>query len=182
MKTYRWKGIYYNSIENCSVDVAAHEIVIKSDITGKHDNISFSCQYHINAAADWKVISFRIIYTLSGVKHTISASHTHKGWMINGQVRPEFNNCTDIDITLTPCTNSLPVNRLKPQNNKPQQIEVLYIDVLENTFRITRQQYTKKSTSVYNFQNVPNDFEADIVVDNDGFVEHYPELFERIVP
>lgn len=179
MKSYHWKGIYYNSIENCAVNIAAHGIVIKSDIIGKHDNTSFNCEYRIETTTEWTTKSFEIRYTLNGISHTISALH-ETDWIVNGETRPEFRNCTDIDITLTPFTNSLPINRLKLQNSKPQQIEVLYIDVLKNTFRIAQQQYTKRSASVYNFQNVPNDFEADIIVDNDGFVKHYPELFERI--
>lgn len=86
----------------------------------------------------------------------------------------------DIDIALTPLTNSLPINRLTLAKNKAHITEVVYIDILEGTIRTAFQQYTKKSECVYNFQNVLNDFEATILVDKEGFVVHYPQLFERI--
>lgn len=119
-------------------------------------------------------------YTLNGIKYSVSASRSNRDWIVNGQVRPDLKNCTDIDISITPFTNSLPINRLRLDLNKPQPIEVLYIDVPENSIRASRQRYTRKSGTVYNFQTIPNDFEADIIVDNDGFVVHYPQLFERV--
>jgi hypothetical protein len=157
-----------------------HEIAIKSSITGNHNNIQYYVKYLIKTTLNWNVVSFDIKYVLNGSRYSISASHVMDSWIINGQLREEFKNCIDIDITLTPFTNTLPIKRLNFQPTKPQPIEVLYIDVLENSIRVARQQYTKNSDTEYNFQNVPNDFEADIIVDNDGFVVHYPELFERI--
>lgn len=178
MKGIIWTSRFYHSSENCIVSRGGNEIVIKSSIAGNYDSIDYHVEYLIKTTLDWNVVSFEVMYALNGIKHSISALHTDT-WIVNGQTREEFKNCIDIDITLTPFTNTLPIKRLNLKPNKPQQIDVLYVDVLKNDIRVARQQYTKKSENKYNFQNVPNDFEADIIVDNDGFVVHYPELFEQ---
>ena len=92
----------------------------------------------------------------------------------------ECKGCIDIDISLTPFTNSLPINRLQLQVNEVQYIKVLYIDILGRTIRSVVQQYTKISDHKYQYENVPNDFEAVITVDEWGIVTEYPGLFVRL--
>lgn len=175
-----WNGSYYNSKEVCVIDYTEREILINSAIKGSHKTLEIDCEYRIKATPDWRVASFEVHYVFNKLSQQVSGLYSDKGWIINGQQRTEFENCIDIDITLTPFTNSLPINRLKLPVNAPHQIDVLYINVLENRIYPVKQQYTKKSETEYNFQNVPNDFEADIITDKDGFVVHYPELFEQV--
>jgi len=178
-KQINWESGFYQSTESCIIQYSGQEIVINSRITGRHDTIDYTAAYTIRTTPEWKTTAFEIRYTLNAAPHHVEARHENGQWIVNGVVREEFNNCIDIDITVTPFTNALPINRIDLQLNKPQQIEVLYVNVLENSIYPVRQQYTKKSGTRYNFQNVPNDFEADIIVDSEGFVVHYPELFER---
>jgi hypothetical protein len=157
-----------------------HENSVSSHIHGQFQKTDFWAAYHIVTTSQWSVISFEIEYSVAGQLTKISIRHAEDGWYVNGNLRSEFKNCIDMDITLTPFTNTLPINRLDLQFNNPRQIEVFYVNVLENKIYPVRQQYIRKSAIEYNFQNVPNDFEADIIVDNEGFVVHYPHLFERI--
>jgi uncharacterized protein len=90
-----------------------------------------------------------------------------------------FAGCIDIDIPLTPFTNTLPVSRLNLKNGEEQRIKVIYLDILEATIRPVQQKYTRLSPTVYHYENIPNDFEADITVDDRGFVVDYPSLFRR---
>jgi hypothetical protein len=60
-----------------------------------------------------------------------------------------------------------------------KQIRVLYLDLLEGQIIPVTQQYTRLSESQYHYQNVPNDFEANITVDDAGLVIDYPSLFMR---
>lgn len=174
-----WKGLYYDSIESCIVDVSEKEIVIKSTIIGSHNSIRVTADYQIKTTPYWIVKSFEINYSFNKINRKISGVRSNAEWIIDGQAHNEFKNCVDIDITLTPFTNSLPINRLNLSIDQSKQIDVVYINILEDKLYPVKQQYAKKSLTQYNFQNVPNDFEADITVDKEGFVAHYPELFER---
>lgn len=100
-------------------------------------------------------------------------------WTTGGNPADEFQGCIDIDIPLTPFTNTLPINRLKLIPESSRQIRVLYLDVLEQRISAVKQQYTRLSDTEYQYENVPNDFEATITVDASGFVVDYPQLFVR---
>ena len=41
------------------------------------------------------------------------------------------------------------------------------------------QVYKRISEEKYHYENIPNDFEADITVDENGLVVDYPSLFTR---
>ena len=92
---------------------------------------------------------------------------------------PAFKGCIDIDISLTPLTNSLPINRLQLKQNEAQEIKVIYFDLLAQQIKPATQKYTRLKDLSYRYENVPNDFEAVIQVDASGFVADYPTLFMR---
>ena len=100
-------------------------------------------------------------------------------WICNGEKDDQFSGCIDVDIPLTPFTNSLPIRRLKLKEKESKEIRVIYCEILENRVKPVRQKYTCISASEYKYENVPNDFEATIRVDGSGFVIDYPQLFER---
>jgi hypothetical protein len=95
-----------------------------------------------------------------------------------GKLYPEFDGCRFIDITVTPLTNSLPINGLHMTEGESAEFDLLYVDVLNNEIRKDRQKYTKMPGSIFHFENDEGRFSADIEVDGDGFVTYYPGLFE----
>ena len=116
----------------------------------------------------------------SGNNQVIHLEGDGKGnWLYNGKSAPEFAGCTDVDVPLTPFTNTLPIRRLELKPHQTQEIKVIYCNVLEDIVSAVRQKYTCLSATQYHYENVPNDFEATIVVDEAGLVIDYPMLFLR---
>jgi hypothetical protein len=64
-------------------------------------------------------------------------------------------------------------------DGQEKEINVIYIDLLEDSIKKVKQKYRRISAEVYHYENVPNDFEAEITVDGAGFVIDYPQLFTR---
>jgi hypothetical protein len=100
-------------------------------------------------------------------------------WKHNGETAAAFAGCIDVDIPLTPFTNTLPIRRLQLAPGESKDILVLYCDVLNEQLFAVRQRYRCLSRTKYHYENIPNDFEADIVVDDTGLVIDYPQLFVR---
>lgn len=55
---------------------------------------------------------------------------------------------------------------------------MIYINILDNYIKPVKQKYRKNAGGAYKYENIPNDFEADITVDEFGLVIFYPSLFE----
>jgi hypothetical protein len=179
-KNILWTGIEYHSLENCILTVTDKGSEINSTIIGTYANELYKVEYRIRTNRYWETTFFEIKSQLYNIIETISFRNEGKGnWYVNGQLDEKFNGCIDIDISLTPFTNTLAINRLKLSENEDAQIKVLYLDVLGRKILPVQQKYTRLSQTHYKYENVPNDFESTISVDDLGLVVKYPGLFKR---
>lgn len=62
----------------------------------------------------------------------------------------------------------------------PQMIDVIYFDVLMGDIRLVQQVYKRIGKMTYHFETGDASFKANLTVDNDGLVTHYPTLFKMI--
>lgn len=175
-----WTGREYYSLENCRISTDNNDVTIQSTIIGQYGGDIYQVDYQIKVNANWETVLADIRFFKNNVHHKILVQGNGKGsWMLNGEVKPEFDGCLDIDLPLTPFTNTLPIRRLNMQIGEEQLIKVLYLDLLNDQFTAVTQKYVKLSDTIFHYENVPNDFEAEIVVDDNGLVVDYPGLFYR---
>jgi hypothetical protein len=92
---------------------------------------------------------------------------------------PALDGCIDVDITLTPATNTLPIRRLKLATGGAADISVAYVLAPELKLRAAPQRYTKLREDCWRFESLDSGFTADIAVDDQGFISDYPGLFRR---
>jgi hypothetical protein len=175
-----WTGREYYSLENCLVSTSETGSEITSTIIGRYDSKIYKVDYRIITNPNWETVSVEINSRHSNQIQLLKFEGDGKGnWTSNGNPADHLKGCIDVDIPLTPFTNTLPVNRLKLNLNQEKEIQVVYIDLLEQQINPVRQKYTRVSATEYYYENVPNDFEAKIQVDDAGFVVDYPLLFVR---
>jgi len=175
-----WSGREYFSLENCLIKPGIEGNLITSTIVGYYEEKIYKVDYRIETDAHWHTRVMEI--HCSHDHHTFSnllQADGHGRWTCNGMPVPELDGCIDVDIPVTPFTNTLPIRRLQLQYKETREISVVYCDVLARNIGRVAQQYTCLSDTAYHYQNVPNDFEATIRVDRSGFVVDYPELFVR---
>lgn len=175
-----WSGREYYSLENCLADITPDGLMVNSTIVGYYEEKIYRVEYTIKTNELWQTIYLEINSRHDNKTQRFKFNGDGEGnWICDGKPADQFNGCIDVDIPLTPFTNTLPIRRLSLSNDESQEIKVIYFDILEQSVKAVRQKYTRLSDSAYHYENVPNDFEATIQVDNEGFVVDYPSLFVR---
>jgi uncharacterized protein len=175
-----WTGREYYSWENCLVTTTHTGSIISSVIVGKYNEKLYRVDYNIKTNENWQTLYAEVQCQHNNQRKKLLLEGDGKGnWRLNGKPADQFKGCIDVDIPLTPFTNTLPVNRLKLAGGEERQIQVVYVDLLEQQTNPVKQKYIRLSNTAYHYENVPNDFEADIEVDELGFVVDYPSLFVR---
>lgn len=178
--TILWTGREYHSMENCHIEVTDAGVAVTSAIVGYYQDIIYKVDYSIKTNKNWETLAFHIRSKYNGHEQVISFDGDGRGnWKCDGKNQDRFKGCIDVDIPLTPFTNSLPINRMQLKANDSKQIDVIYLDLLGREIKRVKQRYMRLSPSEYHYENVPNDFEAVIMVDESGLVLDYPELFVR---
>lgn len=174
-----WSGIEYYSLENCIINSNKNGTIVNSTILGLYNEKIYRVDYIIKLDQLWQTYYCLVKFQSDNEIKNFELTNDRNKWLLNGKYRPEFDSCIDVDIPLTPFTNSLPINRLKLSQNQEKEIDIIYIDLLADNIKHVKQKYWKISSEYYKYGNIPNDFEAEIKVDDAGFVIDYPKLFTR---
>jgi len=180
MTTVIWKGIYYNSLEYFQLSENEDAFIANSKIIGAYEDKSYLIEYILKIDKEWRVQSFEIEFEINSVKKKLFGLKKNNDWTINGNSASSFSGFAFIDISLTPFTNTLPIRNLHLNHGQEKKVNVIYIDILETDIKPARQKYRRSTDVNFRYENIPNDFEADIDVDEDGLVVFYPSLFERV--
>jgi hypothetical protein len=146
-----------------------------------------SVSYQLTCDASWRVAGLTISAASAAGHRTLTLSADRHGhWLADGQPRPDLDGCIDVDISLTPLTNTLPIRRLAWAPESPQDLDVVYVSAPDFTIHRASQRYTLLSagatdrTVLYRYES--GSFMADLTVDSDGFVSDYPEGWHRVWP
>jgi hypothetical protein len=175
-----WNQLIDSGTEHLILYVGA-QIEADGLVVGMLKDSAYRLQYQIVCDANWNV-----------QKVSVSNLLTHKEFALtkNGEDWLDERNhpiealkgCSDVDIMVTPFTNTLPIKRLKLAEGKSKEIAVVYVPVPELNLSKLNQRYTclsqNKEGGVYRYENISSGFTSDLKVDADGLVVDYPGIFK----
>ena len=177
----RWQDWSGRGIEHLVLKEGPNQIVADAAILGTIDDQVFAARYKILCDAHWRVKKVEI--TEIGSDLTAELVGDGVGNWLDGSSapQPQLGNAIDIDISITPFTNTLPIRRLNLQRGQSQEILAVYIQLPSIAITTDRQRYTcLEAGRRYRYESVDSDFTREIEVDAHGLVANYPGLFRRI--
>lgn len=175
-----WENKEKFGCEYLKLTIKNTAILIESTVIYLEDDSPIQIDYWVELDRSWKTKKVSIKVRGGESLHLIS---NDKGeWFDqHGDRKDELKGVIDIDISATPFSNSLPINRFDWKPSQKRQFEMIYISVPELKIERIEQTYTyvegKKKTRTFNYQC--RDFESLISVDEKGFVIDYPQVFTR---
>lgn len=86
----------------------------------------------------------------------------------------------DIDLSLSPATNTLPIRRLAPAIGETVDVTAVWIGFPELVVELLPQHYTRLDERRYRYESNDGAFVREIVVDDLGLVVSYEGLWQRI--
>ncbi len=180
MKTVIWKGLFYDSLEYCKIKERSNFFFVESKILGIFENKIYSMDYKLEINPNWSISNFEINYEVNNIKNVIKGNKANNEWIINDKIEKELLGVDFIDISLSPFTNSLPINNLNLKIGEEKIIDVIYLNILESEINLVKQKYKRIGEKIFKYENIPNDFEAEIEIDEFGLVKYYPKLFKKL--
>lgn len=165
---------------------ATEHLALRSDATGvvadgvvvALDERPTRLAYRLECGPDWT--TRRLELSPHGEPGLVLHRRDDGRWYDDtGVGRPELDGCVDVDIALTPFTNTLPIRRLGLAVGASADVRMVYVQ-LEHGLAVSTddQHYTRLGADTYRFRS--GDFTADLTVDGDGVVTDYPGLFRRL--
>jgi uncharacterized protein len=99
-------------------------------------------------------------------------------WWRNDTPFPVLDGCIDIDLGITPATNTLPIRRLNLLVGQSAEVEAAWVRFPALTIERLPQRYTRLTTDRYQYES-PN-FAATLTVDEHGLVRDYEGLWRAV--
>jgi uncharacterized protein len=178
--TARWNNWSGNGIEHLVLTEGPDKIIAEATIISTTESEVFAARYRILCDKSWRVRKAQI--ALVGENGIVELASDGAGNWADGSAKPlpQLASAIDIDISITPFTNTLPIRRLRLQTEQSANIYAVYIQMPRLTVTTDRQRYTcLEPNRRYRYESLDSDFTRDIEVDSHGLVVTYPGLFRR---
>ena len=178
----RWQDWAGKSLEHLVLREGPEGIVAEAALLAEEGGAVFAARYRIVCDPIWQVRCATI--GLIGDDRAIALRSDGAGrWRDSaGQSLPQLDGAIDIDISVTPFTNTLPIRRLDLKEDQSAEIVTVYVRLPELTVTTDPQRYTcLERGRRYRFESLDSDFMREIEVDGHGLVVDYPGLFRRLL-
>jgi hypothetical protein len=176
----RWQDWSGEGIQHLVLRVEPERIVAEAVILATEGGAHLGARLTIECDGAWR--TRRVEVSLVGDGRRIALLGNGAGnWRDASGPLPHLDGGIDVDLPLTPFTNTLPIRRLGLAAGASADLAVVYIRMPELTVTLDPQRYTCLAPlRRYRYQSLDSDFMREIDVDADGLVLTYPDLFKRV--
>jgi hypothetical protein len=178
----RWQGWSAEGVEHLVLHGRPDRIVAESVVLATVSRHHFAATYRIECDTEWRVKTTRARVIGADTVIDLVSDGTGRWRNAGGPALPDLDGAIDVDLSVTPFTNTLPIRRLDLAEGQRADIRAVYVHFPDLGLTIDRQRYTcLKRGSQYRYESLDSDFVRDIEIDADGLIVTYPGLFRRIL-
>lgn len=176
-----WKNYVINGTDHCALRQRAEGWLLKGTVVGVLEDLRpMLVNYEVHCDENWLTQRVQVERTVGKDTKTLSLSvETGSLWRDSSRELPEVRGCLDVDLSVTPATNTLPIRRLDLDIGKSESVTAAWIKFPDFEIQPLSQRYTRIAKYVYRYES-DTGFSAEIVVDDLGLVTTYPGGWERI--
>ena len=180
-QTLGWRSLEHGGVEHLRVHGTGGQVLATGAVTAEHDGARYQVDYQVHCDEAWRVGELRVRLA-DGAASCLLMSDGMGNWTgADGVRRPELAGCKDVDIAVTPFSNTLPIRRLNLGPGESAAIRVVYVPVPSLAPVAVGQRYTcLEKYRRYLYEGLDNGFSVELTVDRFGLVIDYPGLFERL--
>lgn len=180
----RWCDWQRQGLEHCVLTETAKGLTLEGVVAGS-DPVGFGAHYRVRTDAQFHTREVRLSFAGGHSLHLASDARGQWRDVARGTALPALDGCLDVDIGITPATNTLPIRRLGLAVGASAEIPAAFVPPPEPGAgkaapRLARQRYTRLGEAGYRYEGLESGFTAEIEVDAAGLVLDYPGVFRRL--
>jgi hypothetical protein len=138
----------------------------------------YRLDYRLRTDAELVTESLELsVLRADGLRRLLLERNADAGWKADNRPVPEVGGALDCDLALSPLTNYMPAARLA---GEPVDHVMAWVSVPDLEVRRSEQRYEPVDARRVRYVGLDHDFTAELQLDDDGFVTHYPALAERV--
>jgi hypothetical protein len=160
--------------EHCTISLRDAGLSLVGTVLGAEDGAPVRIEYRVLCDASGATSAVHVRDLRGFAQRTLTLARGAKGaWTVDGAASRALKGCIDVDLGCSPSTNTLPIRRLRLGVGASKTIQAAWVRFPALTVEKARQTYTRLDEFTYRYAS--GDFEAELVVDDDGVVAQYAE-------
>jgi len=129
-------------------------------------------RYRIVCDPAWRTLAAEVSLERVGVRRELHMTVRDGGrWWVEGEEDARLRSCTDVDLEISPSTNTIPIRRLNLTVGQESAVTAAWVRFPALTVEPLAQRYTRTGANRYRYSS--GDFATRIDVDDLGLVTRY---------
>lgn len=180
-----WRRIGLQGLEHLSLNEVEGGYRVDSFLSVEAELGGVTCEYHFDLDACWRTKLFTLNQHQSGTDAALRIERMDANtWAVNGESRPDLDGCFDLDLTVSPFTNTLAIQQLKLAADEAKEFRAVYVRIPQLEVVAADQRYRRLDASEppkrFLYEGLETGFIEEITVDEYALVERYPRFAERV--
>jgi hypothetical protein len=145
---------------------------LEGDVVALLDDKPAHIRYRITCDPGWRTLAAEVSQEAAGARRELHITVRDGGrWWVEGAEDTRLRGCTDIDLEISPCTNTIPIRRLDLAVGQEADVTAAWVRFPGLTIEPLQQRYTRTDANRYRYAS--RDFATHIDVDDLGLVTRY---------
>ncbi len=169
-----WRNIVQKGHEYCQLLSDDESYSLEGTAVFLHDSKACQLNYQINCDHLWQTRDAHIDgwVGLERISLHTRTDAEHRWWVNDKQVT-KVSGCIDIDLNFSPCTNLIPIRRLRMQVGEKANLTAAWLRFPSFKLEPLPQQYERLDGLRYRYSSDHGMFVADLQTNELGFVLEY---------
>jgi uncharacterized protein len=160
--------------EHCTLTQRDTGLSLVGTILGAEDSGPVRIEYRVLTNAEGLTTAAHVRDLRGFEQRTLTLERDPKGnWTVDGSKVRGLKGATDVDLSCSPSTNTLPIRRLRIGVGASKTIKAAWVRFPELTVVKADQTYTRIDEFTYRYAS--GDFEAELTVDDEDLVAAYAD-------
>jgi hypothetical protein len=168
------KGLEYAEFENDPLRLAGQVILVE-------DGVPLAISYRVECDGEGRTARAAVTMRRQGaVAGRLLVRSAEGRWTLEGTPAPALDGLDDVDLSITPSTNTLPLRRLRLGVGEEAAVTAAWVRFPLLDVVPLRQTYRRVSAMAFAYAAPDHDFAADLECDGEGVVTSYGALWRRV--
>jgi len=179
-RTVRWQRLDRPGVERATLSPLKNTWHIDGRIETDFEGGPARIRYHIRCDEGWRTQGAWVTFKQGRTRRRLGLFvKQNEAWILDGKERTDLRGCVDLDLEVSPATNTLPIRRLDLTVGSGRDVRVGWVRFSQLAVERTEQRYTRVSLRRYRFENLDSGYAAELEVDDLGLVLNYPGFWAR---
>ncbi len=175
-----WRNVNSPGCEYCALSRAGGGWRLEGTVLLADEDRPLEVRYRVECDEGWATRTVEVDTRSGGDRRTLRLRVDAGGrWWRDGEELPAVRGCLDVDLSVTPATNTLPIRRLTLAEGAAAPVTTAWVRFPALAIEPLPQRYTRLGPDRYRYES-DTGFVTEIETDDLGLVTRYGGGWERM--